>query len=190
MTHNAPIPHRQPSSDRSDMPHRTSSLASRTASTIPPRANSSAQIPNSPPTASRQATSLASMARRDYEQSNLAQIPSSRRSSMGDRRSPERMPQQDRPRSTQRASSRSNRPPHASDQVNTAATTSETHGPTVARVESSTQGVPRRRTTITAQTGEWSLGKTIGAGSMGKVKVAKHLQTGEQVSDCGFDFAQ
>lgn len=40
---------------------------------------------------------------------------------------------------------------------------------------------PRRRTTITASTGEWALGKTIGAGSMGKVKLAKNLETGEQV---------
>ena len=39
----------------------------------------------------------------------------------------------------------------------------------------------RKRTEIDAQTGRWSLGKTIGAGSMGKVKLAKNLETGEQV---------
>lgn len=39
----------------------------------------------------------------------------------------------------------------------------------------------KRRTTVTAQTGLWTLGKTIGAGSMGKVKLAKNLETGEQV---------
>jgi serine/threonine protein kinase len=40
----------------------------------------------------------------------------------------------------------------------------------------------KRRTTITApSTGTWTLGKTIGAGSMGKVKLAKHSETGEQV---------
>lgn len=40
----------------------------------------------------------------------------------------------------------------------------------------------KRRTTITAPaTGTWALGKTIGAGSMGKVKLAKHNETGEQV---------
>lgn len=43
-------------------------------------------------------------------------------------------------------------------------------------------GSAKRRTTIGAQTGEWSLGKTIGAGSMGKVKLAKNLETGEQVA--------
>lgn len=40
---------------------------------------------------------------------------------------------------------------------------------------------PRRRTTITTPTGTWALGKTIGAGSMGKVKIAKNIETGEQV---------
>ena len=41
---------------------------------------------------------------------------------------------------------------------------------------------PRRRTTITTPTGNWALGKTIGAGSMGKVKLAKNIETGEQVT--------
>jgi hypothetical protein len=44
------------------------------------------------------------------------------------------------------------------------------------------QATTKRRTTITApSTGTWALGKTIGAGSMGKVKLAKHAETGEQV---------
>lgn len=40
---------------------------------------------------------------------------------------------------------------------------------------------PKRRTTISTPTGNWALGKTIGAGSMGKVKLAKNMETGEQV---------
>ena len=40
----------------------------------------------------------------------------------------------------------------------------------------------RRRTTLDTQTGKWGLGKTIGAGSMGKVKLARNLETGEQVA--------
>ncbi|KXT04440.1 hypothetical protein AC578_3623 [Pseudocercospora eumusae] len=40
----------------------------------------------------------------------------------------------------------------------------------------------RRRTTIDAQTGHWELGKTVGAGSMGKVKLARNKETGEQVA--------
>ena len=43
-------------------------------------------------------------------------------------------------------------------------------------------GSAKRRTTIGAVTGDWSLGKTIGAGSMGKVKLAKNIETGEQVA--------
>lgn len=39
----------------------------------------------------------------------------------------------------------------------------------------------RRRTMITASSGQWALGKTIGAGSMGKVKLAKNVESGEQV---------
>jgi hypothetical protein len=40
----------------------------------------------------------------------------------------------------------------------------------------------KRRTNINApNTGSWGLGKTIGAGSMGKVKLAKNAETGEQV---------
>ena len=41
----------------------------------------------------------------------------------------------------------------------------------------------RRRTSITTSTGSWLLGKTIGQGSMGKVKLAKNLETGEQASN-------
>ncbi|KAI1995441.1 Serine/threonine-protein kinase [Ophidiomyces ophidiicola] len=40
----------------------------------------------------------------------------------------------------------------------------------------------RRRTTIAASSGQWALGKTIGAGSMGKVKLAKNTETGEQAA--------
>lgn len=47
---------------------------------------------------------------------------------------------------------------------------------------SSSSAQTRRRTTITTPTGQWALGKTIGAGSMGKVKIAKNMETGEQVS--------
>ncbi|KAL2006131.1 hypothetical protein VTN00DRAFT_9785 [Thermoascus crustaceus] len=47
---------------------------------------------------------------------------------------------------------------------------------------SSSSAQPRRRTTITTPTGQWALGKTIGAGSMGKVKIAKNMETGEQVA--------
>jgi hypothetical protein len=41
----------------------------------------------------------------------------------------------------------------------------------------------RSRTTIPAQSGNWVLGKTIGAGSMGEVKLARKVDGGEQVSE-------
>ncbi|KAH8598922.1 hypothetical protein B0O99DRAFT_505278 [Bisporella sp. PMI_857] len=40
----------------------------------------------------------------------------------------------------------------------------------------------KSRTTIPAPTGNWVLGKTIGAGSMGKVKLARRIEGGEQVA--------
>lgn len=66
-------------------------------------------------------------------------------------------------------------------------TATSTQTPTGTRFHSDTAphgsgGSTKRRTTVTAVTGEWTLGKTIGAGSMGKVKLAKNLETGEQVS--------
>lgn len=39
----------------------------------------------------------------------------------------------------------------------------------------------RSRTTIPTPSGKWILGKTVGAGSMGKVKLARKEDTGEQV---------
>ncbi|RKF62438.1 Protein kinase kin1 [Erysiphe neolycopersici] len=40
----------------------------------------------------------------------------------------------------------------------------------------------KSRTTVPAPSGNWVLGKTIGAGSMGKVKLARKLETGEEVA--------
>jgi hypothetical protein len=39
----------------------------------------------------------------------------------------------------------------------------------------------KRRSTLHIGTSKWSLGKTIGVGSASKVKLAKNLETGEQV---------
>lgn len=41
----------------------------------------------------------------------------------------------------------------------------------------------RSRTVIPAQTGNWILGKTIGSGSMGKVKLARRVEGQEEVSE-------
>ncbi|OLN96002.1 Protein kinase kin1 [Colletotrichum chlorophyti] len=47
---------------------------------------------------------------------------------------------------------------------------------------SATKHTSRSRTTIPTPSGKWILGKTIGAGSMGKVKLARKEDTGEQVA--------
>lgn len=53
--------------------------------------------------------------------------------------------------------------------------------PVVTPVETRQGRSSKSRTTIPAQTGDWVLGKTIGAGSMGKVKLARRAEGGEQV---------
>ena len=59
---------------------------------------------------------------------------------------------------------------------------SAVNGAAPSEVRSSTGQNLRRRTTLDTQTGHWELGKTIGAGSMGKVKLARNKETGEQVA--------
>ncbi|KKY38779.1 putative camk camkl kin1 protein kinase [Diaporthe ampelina] len=54
--------------------------------------------------------------------------------------------------------------------------------PSSADTRSSAQPKARSRTTIPTQSGKWILGKTIGAGSMGKVKLAKKEDSNEQAS--------
>lgn len=141
---------------------------------------------------SSQQTPLAGVARRDYETSNLARPPSSRRSSERDRSHPAHPPntRTESTRSTHRSSSRPGHSRYSSDMSNTT-TLAATAGPTPVPPSSTgrtlvdaagqgSAGPVKRRTTIGTQTGQWSLGKTIGAGSMGKVKLAKNLETGEQ----------
>lgn len=61
-----------------------------------------------------------------------------------------------------------------------------TNGEPASRAPSGADSPPldkqRKRTTIKARSGVWELGKTIGAGSMGKVKLARHVDTHEQVA--------
>lgn len=110
----------------------------------------------------RNQQNLNNVARRDWEQTNVAQDSPSRRS--------------EDPSRTAESSRRHSR--YASD----ASTASAMPINGVTADPRSGQVQPRRRTTIaTPNTGTWALGKTIGAGSMGKVKLAKHQETGEQV---------
>ncbi len=172
-----------------DRPHRTQSSATKAPSTPtgPTRSASHSYSHNRTPSPSQQAQ-LGTIARRDYETTNVARPPSSRRSSSRDRSSwaPAPPTRTESTRSTRRNSSRGhsrynsdmgpNGGPTSVPPPGTLRTTSDAPVP-------GSSGSNKRRTTITAQTGQWSLGKTIGAGSMGKVKLAKNLETGEQVGN-------
>ena len=179
---------RQPSYNTppTDRPHRAASTAAKPPTTPSGPVRSNSQTYARPTSASQQA-SLAGVARRDYETTNLARPPSSHRSSSRDGNNTALPPK--RTDSTRDSRRNSSRPGHARN-VSRASTTDgpiPAQTPNAARPQSDA-GVPgsggsaKRRTTIGAQTGEWSLGKTIGAGSMGKVKLAKNLETGEQVA--------
>ena len=186
---------RQPSYNvpSSDRPQRTVSTITKapTTPTGAVRSNTQSQT-HARPTSSQQ-QSLAGVARRDYETTNIARPPSSRRSDSQDRAYAAQVPK--RTESTRDSRRATSRPGHSrnSSRMSTATTvvhdTSAMQTPSIARTVSDTggpgsggSGAAKKRTTIGAQTGQWSLGKTIGAGSMGKVKLAKNLETGEQVA--------
>ncbi|SMQ46913.1 unnamed protein product [Zymoseptoria tritici ST99CH_3D1] len=159
-----------------DRPNRAVSNTHR--STAPPgesanpprRSMSSAQGQSSTPT-----RNLEKVARQDFEQTNVARAPSGRQSESQDRpmngngtTHPSRGDSMRAPSSQARTQSR------YADQ------------PTPAPESKSSSGTHqnlRRRTTIDLPTtGHWELGKTVGAGSMGKVKLARNKETGEQVA--------
>lgn len=150
-------------------PSRTQSTRSRpsAAAPSPARANSSSQTR---PTSRRVEEILP---QQDYETSNVAATK---------RRSADRPPSHshESTRSAhQRTSSRHYQP---SDMASSATTNGGGPAPMVVPLEQKNSGRQgRSRTVIPAQTGHWLLGKTIGAGSMGKVKLAKRAEGGEEV---------
>ncbi|KAF2267106.1 serine/threonine protein kinase-like protein Kin1 [Lojkania enalia] len=147
----------------SDRPHRAQSTASRQ--------------PPPPPSPHRSHSHSQGHSRQPApQQANLANVASSsasRRSSSRDRTAPAPSRTDSRRTHARYASDAST---HSAMPINGVAT--DNAG--TPAVQSSTT---KRRTTITApNTGQWALGKTIGAGSMGKVKLAKNVATGEQVA--------
>ena len=140
------------------------------------------------PSASQQP--LAAVARRDHETSNLTRPLSSRRSSSRDRSytAATSTTRTDTGRATHRSNSRPSNSRYTSEVTGTpdASTNGASATTSTSNSGAPVQGVQtpvKRRTTIAAQTGQWLLGKTIGAGSMGKVKLAKNLETGEQAGN-------
>ncbi|KAJ8607299.1 hypothetical protein MRB53_040397 [Persea americana] len=153
---------------------RTQSTTSRNTTPTTLAYRTASQATARPPSASRQASHLATVARRDGETSDLARPSPSRRSLSREHGSDGYFPA---PGET----SRSAVPRSNSRSMHGAAVDDGAKHVSESRQASGT--VPRRRTTVTAATGDWLLGKTIGAGSMGKVKLAKHRDTGETSTD-------
>ncbi|KAG8533323.1 uncharacterized protein KY384_002106 [Bacidia gigantensis] len=179
---------RQPSHHTPERPHRATSSASKTpsSSTAQTRSDSQSYVP---PTSSQQ-NHLAGVARRDYEATNVARPTSSTRRSM-DQDRPQTSSTPRRTESTRDSRRTSSRPHHSRNESRMSEATTvvndppQNSGATRHHPEGSTSGSSapaKKRTTISAQTGQWSLGKTIGAGSMGKVKLAKNMETGEQAA--------
>ncbi|KAI1155640.1 hypothetical protein F4825DRAFT_27033 [Nemania diffusa] len=121
----------------------------------------------------------------DYETSNIAQ--QSRPVSSKDRPPPVSRGS-DSKGVHRRASTRSNHSSHNSDMA--AAAVANSNGPAAvppvmqAAADARATGAKQRtsRTSIPTQSGKWILGKTIGAGSMGKVKLARKEDGTEQVA--------
>ncbi|KAL4872773.1 hypothetical protein BDV12DRAFT_126184 [Aspergillus spectabilis] len=185
----------------SDTPYRTRSVAVRpaTASQPSPIHNSHSHNRHSysksqsydrrPPT---NHAVFDTIARRDFESSRGAQQHSSRRE-----RDNSRERSQERPSTSHRSESSSNKPQrtlsvrsHQRDSIDMASSgpgagdggAGHSHAGSGHHLHPANPNQPKRRTMIATPTGQWSLGKTLGAGSMGKVKVGKHLETGEQVA--------
>lgn len=197
--------HRRPSSS-SDFPQRTRSVAVRPSNAAQPssqppqkhshhrrqssQSRSQTQTYDRPPPASKAV--FDNLARRDRDAAKGSLPSPARRSSSSRERSQERAATADSAsKKHQRNLSVQGHQRNSIDMA-TAPPATATEGTAAAAppapqpVASNTQ--PRRRTMITTPSGQWALGKTIGAGSMGKVKLAKNLETGEQVSlpQCGF----
>ncbi|PYH99371.1 serine/threonine protein kinase Kin1 [Aspergillus ellipticus CBS 707.79] len=202
-TSSRPSSHRPPSSD---LPHRTRSVAVRPATASQPSPqhhqhhhhqpqnryshsySKSHSYDRRPP--SNQAV-FDHIARRDFEASRGAQPVASRRSSSRER-------SQEHPSTSYRPESSSG-PHHRSLSVKGHQRESidmATAGPVMAEgaaghsqaaaaaahLHPTNSIQSKRRTMITTPSGQWALGKTLGAGSMGKVKVGKNMETGEQVA--------
>lgn len=160
-----------PSSSR-----RPSRSQSTRTSAVPPTPHRSGST-SSRPSASRP---LDNLPKRDAETTNVAR---SRRSSTSKDR-----PLPNRTDSTRSRQHKSSSQPHDNhhyqpDMSANAVAQGSGPAPVPAAPESkhSSSKAPRSRTTIPAKTGNWVLGKTIGAGSMGKVKLARRAEGGEQV---------
>lgn len=162
-----------------DRPVRTQSVKYRavSASSTPQRTFSQQQSGGRVNPSSYQGP-LNNVAQKDFEQSNLARPQSSHRGSS--REQSTSLSHATRTESV--TSPRRSHPKSGTFGRYSETTPTKTTGDAAGKVPPGSSGSARRRTTIGASSGQWALGKTIGAGSMGKVKIAKNLESGEQVS--------
>ena len=147
------------------------SHSTRTKNPVPP---SPLRQPSTHRSSSRHGAVEEVLPQANYETSNVAR--QSRRSSSRDRPLP--------PSSEPQRAATGHRRHHSrqTSEMTTAVANGGGPAPVVAPVESRHGGrSSKSRTTIPAPTGNWVLGKTIGAGSMGKVKLARRVEGGEQV---------
>ena len=147
------------------------------------RSNGRSYTQDTPPTSN--AAALANVARQDYETTNVARPSSSSRRNSRDGRGDTNVEGgRNQGRTTSTSGSRRNSTDMAAPAAAVAnGTSASTQPPAYTHTSSSAYPtVGRRRTSITTATGTWSLQKTIGQGSMGKVKLARNTETGEQVA--------
>ncbi|KAI5369382.1 putative serine/threonine-protein kinase, active [Septoria linicola] len=165
------------------LPHRSQSTSHRSAGPSSPRRSmSTSQAPSSPASHNRQPSgNLDRVARNDYEQSNVNQPQTASSSRRSESHEPAMNGTGGAAHPARGDSMRAASSGHARTQSR------YSDQPTPAPSNGDSRSAPpatnlRRRTTLDAQTGTWELGKTIGAGSMGKVKLARNRETGEQVA--------
>ncbi|PVH83196.1 serine/threonine protein kinase-like protein Kin1 [Cadophora sp. DSE1049] len=150
------------------------SHSTRTKSTVPPPSPSRTHSTHHHRSSSRHGAVEDVLPQANYETSNVAHT--SRRSSSKDRPLPPRT------ESSKGVGHRRSSHRYSSD-MTSAAANGGGPAPVVTPQESRQSGrTGKSRTTIPAATGNWVLGKTIGAGSMGKVKLARRVEGGEQVA--------
>ncbi|PNS19957.1 hypothetical protein CAC42_7924 [Sphaceloma murrayae] len=160
--------HNAPPSPRADGPRRSMSLPQGVIQQPHSRQGSGA------------AQNLANVAQRDGEQTNLARPSTAHRSDSRDR--PSREAGMSRSDSRRGPPSSSSRHGHSRQQSEATSVANGTEQASSTRHEGASSHAPRKRTTVEARSGTWELGKTIGAGSMGKVKLARHRDSHEQVA--------
>lgn len=162
-------------------PKRTPSTSTR-SSVVPPSPHRASSSYHDPPSR-REAPLQDVLPHRDHETTNVARPSASRRTSRDG--PPSGRPDPDRS-GRRRSTSRSNPPSNHNRDGSQMSTTTAAPGGTPSSPGDARHPAggrpPKSRTTIPAPTGNWVLGKTIGAGSMGKVKLARRVEGGEQVS--------